>query len=230
MHSSARRPPLSRAPRQAFACTRAIATALALVTAAACERAAPAPRGAPGARGDTAVAAPVRPPGYVVDSAIPIEVALTRFRANTPPTRVLAGGAGSRDALVARFVRAVERRDSAALGRMQLSRAEFAYLVYPSSPFTRPPFRQQPEVAWLLQRTAGDAGLGALYRALGGRPLGFDGYRCAPTPAAEGENRLWRGCRVRYRNADGSPVEGSLFGVIVERAGQFKFVNYANDL
>jgi hypothetical protein len=215
----------------AVAGARRAAAALALVTLAACERAAPQPRGAARTTAaDTPSASVARPPGYVVDSAVPIEVALDRFRSGLPEVRALEGGATSRDGLVRSFVRAVERSDSAALGRLQISRAEFAYLVYPSSPFTRPPFRQQPEVSWLLQRTAGDAGLGALYRGLAGRALGFDGYSCAPAPTAEGENRLWRGCRVRYRNAAGAPAEGALFGVIVERGGQFKFVNYANDL
>ena len=220
----------AHAPRLAAAGARGVASALALITVAACERAAPQQRDAAPTVADTPRAVVARPPGYVVDSAIPIEVALDRFRAGLPEVRTLEGGATSRDGLVRSFVRAVERSDSAALGRLQISRAEFAYLVYPSSPFTRPPFRQQPEVSWLLQRTPGDAGLGALYRGLAGRPLGFDGYTCAPAPAAEGENRLWRGCRVRYRNAAGSPAEGALFGVIVERGGRFKFVNYANDL
>lgn len=221
------------AARAAFP-TLGLAAVATFAALAACDRPSRAPANPPPVAADAATrvrrATVAQPPGYVVDSLIPIGEALRRFRAGVPEMHALTGGAPSRDELVARFVRAVERADTAALRRMELTRAEFAYLLYPSSPFTRRPFRQQPEVAWLLQRTAGDAGLGGLLRNLAGRPLDFGGYECALAPVVEGENRLWRRCRVSYRTAAGSAAAGSLFGVIVERAGRFKFVNYANDL
>jgi hypothetical protein len=169
-------------------------------------------------------------PGYVVDSILPIEDALRRFREGLPVVTALEGGAPTRDELVRRFATAVERGDSTALRRLALTPSEFAYLVYPSSPYTRPPFRQQPEVVWMLQRQAGETGARRLLDRHGGRALGYDGYACAAEPVVEGENRLWRECAVRYRRADGATVSGRLFGVIVERDGRFKFVNYANDL
>ena len=73
-------------------------------------------------------------------------------------------------------------------------------------------------------------GTGRLLARLAGRPLRAAGYACAADPVVEGENRLWRDCLLRYRGAGGAPAAGRLFGVIVERAGRFKFVNYANDL
>ena len=89
-------------------------------------------------------------PGYIVDSILPVEEELRRFRADLPdaPTR-LVGGTDNRDALVAAFLHAVQARDSAALARLALTRAEFAYLVYPSSPYTVTPYRQAP---WLAVR------------------------------------------------------------------------------
>jgi hypothetical protein len=74
---------------------------------------------------------------------------------------------------VREFVRAVERGDRAALEQMELTQAEFAYLIYPSSPYTRPPYRQQPEIVWMLQRESGAVGLARLVDRLGGRPLRF---------------------------------------------------------
>jgi hypothetical protein len=35
---------------------------------------------------------------------------------------------------------------------------------------------------------------------------------------------------MTFRRAGGGAVRGRLFGAIVERAGSFKFVNYANGL
>ena len=45
--------------------------------------------------------------GRVVDSILPREEALRRFREGLPPVDSLSGGAESRDALVAEFVRAL---------------------------------------------------------------------------------------------------------------------------
>src|SRR3712207_5485129 len=64
-------------------------------------------------------------PGQVVDSILPIEEELRRFRTDIPeaPTE-FTGGATSRTALVEKFVRAVEQRDTSALAAMVQSRAE----------------------------------------------------------------------------------------------------------
>ena len=169
-------------------------------------------------------------PGYIIDSIVPIDEALGRFRVGLAPVSALEGGVRSRDGLVRAFAQAVERRDRASLRRMVLSRAEFAYLVYPSSPYTRPPYRQQPEVAWLLHHEPSAVGLARLTARLGGRPLGYRGYTCDAEPIVEGANRLWRGCRVSIRRPDGRTEVSRLFGVILERGGRFKFASYANDL
>src|SRR5262245_7724799 len=85
---------------------------------------------------DTAVAT-----GYV-DSILPIPEQVRRFTENLAPVSQLAGGTKSRDALVTQFAKAVERADTTALRRMVLSRAEFAYLYYPFSQYTHPPYTQ----------------------------------------------------------------------------------------
>ena len=74
-----------------------------------------------------------------MDSLLPPEEALRRFREGLPVVAGLAGGAPSRDSLVRLFVGAVGRRDAALVNRLIVSRAEFAHLYYPSSPLREPP-------------------------------------------------------------------------------------------
>jgi hypothetical protein len=179
--------------------------------------------------------APGRPSRYalsarVVDSVRSVDEEIRRFRSDIPvaPTKLI-GGAATAKALVRQFVEALARSDTSALVGMAATRAEFAYLLYPSSPYTRAPYRQSPEIAWLLLQAENQKGLTRLLRRLGGREAIYDGHRCGRTPLREGRNRIWRGCRVRLRLAAGESFEGRLFGAIVEREGRFKFASYATD-
>ena len=168
----------------------------------------------------------------VVDSARPTEESLRGFRAGLrdAPT-VLRGGATSRDSLVGRFIAALERADTAALRQLVLAKAEFAYLVYPSSPYVRAPYRQAPEIVWLQLEAGSEKGLTRLLRRLGGRALGYVGHDCPAAPVLEGSYLLWRDCVVRLSPRTAPDTASSrLFGVILERDGRFKFVSYSNDL
>jgi hypothetical protein len=170
-----------------------------------------------------------RRPGYVVDSILPVDEELRRFRAGlgAAPT-ALSGGARTRQALVDSFSVAVSHADSAALARLVLTRAEFAYLVYPGSAYTRPPYQQSPELVWMQLENAGAKGATRLIRRLGHRPLTLAGHRCTATPEASGATRLWRECVALVVQPDGSVRPERLFGVIVERDGRFKFASLAN--
>ncbi|MEJ7809040.1 MAG: hypothetical protein WKG32_01355 [Gemmatimonadaceae bacterium] len=157
--------------------------------------------------------------------------ALDRFRATAPDTpAVLAGGAASRSALVRRYVSALERSDTAALRALHLTRGEFAYLVYPSSPFARPPYSHDPALLWFEITQNSGKGLTRAMRRFGGRPLGFESYSCATAPERAGRNRVWSNCVVRFARAPGGAGRLALFGPILERDGRFKFVSYANGL
>jgi hypothetical protein len=171
-------------------------------------------------------AAPV--PGMHVDSILPPEEEQRRFREGLADPGVLAGGAASREALVRGFVRAVERADTAAVRRTILSRAEFAYLYYPSTAFTHPPRRMSPALLWFLTMQESEKGIGRLFARQSGKPLGYVSSRCAPTPRVEGGNRLWDRCTVRVRH-DGEMKTERLFSTIIERDGQFKFLSYKNE-
>jgi hypothetical protein len=198
--------------------------ALAALAAGACARSDAAPADAAGA-----TAAPA-PPALPVDSLLPPEEALRRFRDGLPVVTAYAGGAPSRDSLVRLFVGAVERRDTALVNRLIVSRAEFAHLWYPTSPLREPPYGLDPQMTWFQLRTQSEKGIGRVFDRLGGRPLRLAGIDCPTDEQAQGENRVWEGCAVRLRDADGRTRAHRLFGAIVERGGQHKFVGYGNDL
>ena len=161
-----------------------------------------------------------RPPGYVIDSIHPPEEALRRFRAGLDTAAVLAGPQ-SRDALYERFASAVAARDSAALVALIIDRAEYAFLIYPELAISRPPYRQPPEIAWLLSATATGGGIAKLL-ARADR-LELLAYHC-PEAEREGAVQVWRDCTVRVRDASGGDARHlRLFGAIVERDGRYKF-------
>jgi hypothetical protein len=177
-------------------------------------------------------------PGYIVDSILPIEEALRRFRRGLEqPPDTLSGGAPSLKALIGAFVHSLERRDSSALARLLVSRAEFAYLVYPHTPYTKPPYTQDPALVWTRIVLEGSSGARRLWQRFSGRTLGYRGYLCPAPPERQGPNRIWSGCRLLLapssegRASNDSTVVGiRLFGPILERAGRYKFVSLANDL
>jgi hypothetical protein len=167
------------------------------------------------------------PTGAVIDTALPLGEALRRFRAGLPQVDSLGGGALNRDDLVRRFVRAVERSDTASLRAMIVSRAEFAYLYYPTSPYTRPPTKQAAALAWFFVIEPSKVGITRVLDRFGGTPLGYRGYLCTAPSKREGGNVLWEGCSVRIRTVAG-PQVFQLFGPILQRDGRFKFLSYAN--
>jgi hypothetical protein len=167
----------------------------------------------------------------VVDSALAPEETLRRFRVGLDSVARLDGGsAPSRDALVDRFIAAVAIRDTAALRRMSLSRAEFAYLYYPSTQYLRPPYATAPDILWQLMTARSGSGMRRLVARVGGTPIHLASYECEPKPRIEGDNRLFERCSLRYRRAASDSVEQRrLFGSIIARGGRYKFVSYAND-
>lgn len=166
---------------------------------------------------------------YVIDSILPPEEELRRFRAGLPAPAALEGGATSREALVRRFMDRLAARDTAALRAMTLTRAEFAHLVYPGSMYTRPPYRTPPGLVWLQLTHATGKGLRRLMRADAVTGT-YDGHTCHEPPVRDGRARLWRGCRVALRSdAPQGPVQARLFGVIVEVDGRLKFASLETD-
>lgn len=174
--------------------------------------------------------APWRKPGDKIDSILPMPEYLRRFREGLTQPAEFEGGAPGRAALARRFLAAVSTRDTAAFGSMVLSRAEFAWLVFPHHIYASPPYELDPEIFW-MQLTAGSAkGLGRTLERLGGASLAFQGLDCRrdTLQVSGGPIRVWSSCGIRYREGDSLRTR-RLFGSIVEREGRFKLLSYAND-
>jgi hypothetical protein len=170
-------------------------------------------------------------PGYVIDSIFPVEEMNRRFRAKVggEPVTAFSGGSPSRDALVKRFMKAVVAGDSLALRAMQVNIAEFAYLVYPDSPNTKPPYTQDPALVWRTIQNPSESGFIRLVRRAGGVPVTLDRYTCDPTPSLQGANKFWTNCELKLRGEKGDRSTHRFFGNIIERDGQFKFMSYKNE-
>jgi hypothetical protein len=167
--------------------------------------------------------------GGVVDSILPLDEALRRFRADLTEVSALSGGADSRDELVRQFVRALETQDTAAIRALVLDRAEYAWLYYPASTFAREPFYQMPQLNWFLTVEDSRKGISRVMTRYGGTDLRFAGYACPDTAHVDGGMRFWHRCTVRFTQ-DGVKKAMRLFGSIAEHGGTYKFYSYANDL
>jgi hypothetical protein len=165
-----------------------------------------------------------------VDSLLPRDEELRRFRLDLSEPLALSGGARSRDALVQAYVRALEASDTATLAALTITRAEFAYLYYPTTPQARPPYDLSPGLLWFMLQQGSHSGLVHALEERGGRSLGFLGVRCDSTPSREGLNTVWGPCLIRRLQAEGDTVEERLFGLIVGRAGRYKLLSLANKL
>lgn len=164
-----------------------------------------------------------------VDSIVPRDVALARFRVQLPAVAALAGGAASREALVRAFVRAVTAGDTAALRGLTLSRAEFAWLYYPTATQGLPPYDLSPGLMWTMLELHGERGLRHALEEYQDRPARYVAHYCDPRVTHEGENTVYGACVVRL-DSGGTISEQQLFGLIVNRGGRFKFVSLANKL
>jgi hypothetical protein len=168
--------------------------------------------------------------GRVVDSALPPEEALRRFREKLPRVDSLAGGAETRDALVAAYLHALAAADTAALVRLAVSRAEFAWLYYPTTPMGKPPYDLEPGLMWFLHAERSDRGLTKALQIYGGRAMSLVDYDCGDKASHEGENIVYGPCTVRWRSAEGDTLAVRLFNQILERNKRFKILNYGNRL
>jgi hypothetical protein len=165
-----------------------------------------------------------------VDSAVSRDEELRRFRTGLVEPVALSGGAASRDELVRQYVRALEHADTTALESLAVTRAEFAYLYYPTTPQGRPPYDLSPGLMWFMLQENSRRGLIHAIEERGGHALGYVGYSCDPMPSREGENTVVGPCLIHRRQSDGDVVQERLFGLIVERGQRFKLLSLANKL
>ena len=198
---------------------------LLAVTTACADKSAPSPADEQAKHVAEVVAA-----GGVVDSILPIAEQLLRFREALPPIDTLLHASQSRDALVARWAAAIAKNDTTDLNAMVMDRNEFAWLFYPDSPMSKPPYEAPPQLLWGQLLASSNKGATQLVNRFGGSRVTATRLRCPTPPDTQGVNVLLSKCEVRL-SAPGKPtLEGVLFGTILERAGRFKFVGLSSSL
>jgi hypothetical protein len=176
---------------------------------------------------DEVVAAPSAEPG---DRILPMNEMIDGFQAELPRVTALSEDAPtSRAELIRRFAAAVEDSSAAALRAITINAAEFAWLYFPTSIYSRSPYAQPPEVNWLLLEQNSLKGEARLLRYYGGRPLPVVNHTCL-AEKLEGENRIHQQCTLRLQREDGQHEEVRLFGSILERDGRYKLLSLANRL
>ena len=164
-----------------------------------------------------------------MDRPRPRAVELAEFRQGLREPSTFSGGAATADDLVRRWAAAVATQDTAMLRRLVIDRADFAWLVYPSSPMGQPPYDLSPALMWFQQEGNSGKGLTDVLRKRGGEALHLVGWSCNASEQ-QGENQVHAGCRVRRVAAPGDTVTEQLFGAIIERGGRFKFLSYSSRL
>ncbi len=169
-------------------------------------------------------------PGYVVDSILPLDEEIRRFESKIggTPASSLAHASASREALVRRIVADVARGDSIDLATAAVTPREFIDLVYPSSPYTHPPYRESPAIVWMQIANPSNSGFVRLMRRLGGQSWRYESHTCDAKPERQGVNTLWLGCTIRVVNPQHETTTQRWFGTIIERDGRFKVVSFAN--
>jgi hypothetical protein len=188
----------------------------------------PAPRTA--ADSQAAHVAEVVAAGGVVDSILPIAEQLRRFRDGMTAPDTMRHAAASREALVRRWLQAVSASDTVALNKLVLDRAEFAFLYYPTSAMSQPPYEAPPQLLWGQILASSNEGLPKVLARFAGQSVALEQLTCPDSGAVEGDNRVYGNCAITVRAGAAAPFTGRLFGSIIERQGRFKFLGYANAL
>lgn len=112
---------------------------------------------------------------------------------------------------------------------MHITRAEFGHFVFPESPHVRPPYKTKPLVIWMQLLSESQRGIARLLERAAGGTVRISEPRCDGEPVQEGVNRYWRNCTVLLSSALSRQSRMRLFGNIIERDGQTKFVSFATD-
>jgi hypothetical protein len=162
-------------------------------------------------------------------SQVSLDSALVLFRHLLAPVGQLEGGEPSIERVIRRLENGLARSDTNDLRGLVMSRREFAYLYYPTSPLTRAPTKQEPALAWFLHLQQSQKGVTRLLNRYGGKSVRVIRNDCQTPPRIEGENTLWDDC-VQLLSHGRDTVRMRLFGGVYERNGRFKIFSYGNDL
>jgi len=169
------------------------------------------------------------PPVGVVDSVFPIEEELRRFREGMTATDTLFGGESSPEALLDALVRALEAADTLGIARLGMTPTEFAYLYYPYTRYTSPPYELSPGLVWFQLQNRSSRGLNRLIQRYEGETLLRPTLSCPDEGEALGSGWIWDGCTVVGTLPSGESVEERLFGSVLRVGNRHKFVSFANE-
>lgn len=155
---------------------------------------------------------------------------LRRFRVGLKEVTRFEGGGSSQTEVARRFLAAVAQRDTVVLSGLMVSRAEFAWLVFPDHLYAKPPYELDPAIFWMQISSESEKGLTRLLRRYGGVRLEFLGVNCLrdTLQIRGGPIQLWSPCRLRYRAGD-SVLTQRLFGSLAARDGRFQLLSLANE-
>jgi hypothetical protein len=165
-----------------------------------------------------------------IDSIFPMEEEVRRFREGLSAPSELTGGASSIDALADRFLRGLEAGDAPQLAGLALDRAEFAWFYFPHTIYVDGPYELSPSLVWYQLQNRSARGLTRALHRYEGKQLHDTGIECATAPEEHGPDRIHHGCAVLGELPSGEQVREVLFGSVLERDGQFKFVSFTNEL
>ena len=166
----------------------------------------------------------------MVDSILPVEEEIRRFRSqlDTPPVAALSDAYETPELLVRQYLDALSDRDTSRLNRLVIDAREFIDLYYPSSPYSRPPYRQNPSFVWFIIQQNSKKGMSRALARFGGRSVRYLSQDCRRAEP-QGENRFWE-CTVLVESDGKEQPPQRLFGSIMERDRRYKFVSLAGDL
>ena len=160
-------------------------------------------------------------PGYVPPVDPDSAAVRTGHREAAPVALKFGGGAKSLDALARSILRAAAAGDRAALGHLCVTRREFAEIMWPEFPQSRPVTGATADDGWYFLVRRNEGGVGRLLSDWNGTPLTlvrvergtFENYR---------NFRLHRGLTIVAKTADGETVRVDDLRTVAERKGVFK--------
>jgi hypothetical protein len=161
-------------------------------------------------------------PGYY-PPADPESLSVLRGRRDAPKVDAeLSGGMPSLDGLGRAILEGLERRDERSLHALRVTRAEFATIVWPELPESRPITHIPVDEAWGMATAQSLAGAGRTVGLYGGRKLTF--LRADYSRAETFTNFvLLRGVRILIRDPrDGRLVGLAMAPTVIERHGRYK--------
>jgi hypothetical protein len=169
--------------------------------------------------------------GHAVTRTLLIAGTLLLMASTQPPPR-LRDGAPSADALISRFLDALERRDAAALRALRVSEREYLDVILPGSVEKDQPRRRWPEDVsryfWSEIDSKSLYSEEALLQSWGGKHWTLKGLEYERGTKQYAAYTAHRQLRLTLAGEDGQEVVLAT-GSIAELGGQFKFLSYKRD-